>query len=90
MHFNILALAAPLIATVRAAAVSAPAPVPSGDPELRNCDTRYLYCGSDLMSISKNYKKQIDKALSQSGQPTDDAHEQQSLFSCIDGINGDV
>jgi hypothetical protein len=52
MRFNILALAATLFATVRAAAVSAPAPVPSGDPELRNCDTRYLYCGSDLMSIS--------------------------------------
>lgn len=52
MNFNLVAIVVALAAAANGVAVSAPPATPSGNPQMRNCDTRYLYCGSDLMSIS--------------------------------------
>ncbi|KAF2628418.1 hypothetical protein BU25DRAFT_339449 [Macroventuria anomochaeta] len=55
----------------------------------RNCKTGLNYCGRALLSIG-NYKAQVNQALKDEGQPTDQKHIDDALFYCKGGDNGDI
>ncbi|KAL6901480.1 hypothetical protein GGI43DRAFT_403139 [Trichoderma evansii] len=54
-----------------------------------NCKVNLDYCGATLLRVG-NYGEQIRGALQASGQPTDGAHIERSLFFCAGGPNGEI
>ncbi|KAJ9205078.1 hypothetical protein DTO164E3_1701 [Paecilomyces variotii] len=73
------------IAVIPLAALAAFAPLVAAN----NCKTGLNYCGYNLLNIG-NYGAQINEALENAHQPTDDAHIHESLFHCNGGENGDI
>ncbi|KAH8693678.1 hypothetical protein BGW36DRAFT_383509 [Talaromyces proteolyticus] len=73
------------LATLAVAVIGTLAPMVAAD----NCKTGLNYCGYNLLAIG-SYGNQVNQALSNAGQPTDDAHSRESIFHCNGGANGDI
>ncbi|KAF7712261.1 Uncharacterized protein PECH_003754 [Penicillium ucsense] len=54
-----------------------------------NCQYQLDYCGYNLLNRG-NYYDDIYNELQRSGQPTDKAHIENSLFYCANGGNGAI
>ncbi|KAJ6528353.1 hypothetical protein DFH09DRAFT_1036230 [Mycena vulgaris] len=52
-----------------------------------SCNRGGVYCGTSLLNKG-NYRDHIIQVLEQNGQPTDEAHIDNSLFDCLSG--GDI
>ncbi|KAF2660302.1 hypothetical protein K491DRAFT_589482 [Lophiostoma macrostomum CBS 122681] len=72
----------PTLITLLTAALALPASLVLAD----SCNRGGVYCGSSLLRKG-NYRNHIIQVLQQVGQPTDDAHVQDSIFDCLDGGN---
>ncbi|KAM0559903.1 hypothetical protein ACHAPJ_003853 [Fusarium lateritium] len=73
------------ITAIAVAALAVIAPI----AEAKNCVKGYTYCGYVLLRRG-NYYNQIDSALKNAGQGTDNNHINNSLFYCKGGNNGDI
>ncbi|KAJ7323641.1 hypothetical protein DFH08DRAFT_711762 [Mycena albidolilacea] len=49
-----------------------------------SCNSGGVYCGTSLLNKG-NYHDHIVEVLTQNGQPTDEAHVDNSLFNCLSG-----
>ncbi|OJJ50701.1 hypothetical protein ASPZODRAFT_55828 [Penicilliopsis zonata CBS 506.65] len=54
-----------------------------------NCRPNIQYCGYNLLKRG-NYYAQINDALRDANQPTDETHVDQGLFWCTGGANGEI